>query len=90
MTSLIPVKISWINPIDVTVGRRVASVTLLFERTVLMEKLIKDINMMKRYIPQNTYRTLMGQIKAGDVNGATVGVERLKRRYLQKESRGAV
>lgn len=50
-----------------------------------MNEVIKDLNMIKAYIPQNTYRTIQGQIKAGDVNGARVGVERMKKRLTAKE-----
>lgn len=45
-----------------------------------MNDVIKELNMIKRKIPQNTYRTIMGQIKVEDVNGARVGVERIKKR----------
>ena len=45
-----------------------------------MNELIKELNTIKPYIPQNTYRTIQGQIKSGNVNGARVGVERLKKR----------
>lgn len=50
-----------------------------------MNELIKDLNIIKPYIPQNTYRTIQGQIKAGDVNGARVGVERMKKKLSAKE-----
>lgn len=45
-----------------------------------MNELIKELNTIKPYIPQNIYRTIQGQIKAGDVNGARVGVERMKKK----------
>ena len=50
-----------------------------------MNELIKDLNTIKPYISQNTYRTVQGQIKAGDVNGASVGVERMKKKISAKE-----
>lgn len=50
-----------------------------------MNDVIKELNTIKSYIPQNTYRTIQGQIKAGDVNGARVGVERMKKKLSAKE-----
>ncbi len=46
--------------------------------------LIKELNMIKYHIPQQTYRTILGQMRAGDLGGASIGIERLKRR-LAKE-----
>lgn len=46
---------------------------------------IKELNMIKTHITANTYRTILGQIKAGDMGGATVGINRLKRK-LSKEA----
>lgn len=34
---------------------------------------------LKNKIPRNTYKTILGQLKAGDVKGASVGIERLKK-----------
>lgn len=45
---------------------------------------IKELNAIKHRIPENTYRTIVGQIHAGDLGGATVGINRLKKR-LQRE-----
>lgn len=45
---------------------------------------IKELNAIKNRIHENTYRTIRGQINAGDIGGATVGINRLKKR-LQKE-----
>lgn len=50
-----------------------------------MNDVIKELNTIKAHIPQNTYRTIQGQIKAGDVNGARVGVERMKKKLSAKE-----
>lgn len=47
----------------------------------------RDLETLKWKIPHQTYRTIIGQIKAGDVGGATVGVERLKRRIAREEAR---
>lgn len=33
---------------------------------------------LKNKIPRNTYKTILGQIKAGDIKGASIGIERLK------------
>ena len=51
-----------------------------------MNDVIKELNTIKSYIPLNTYRTIQGQIKAGDVNGARVGVERMKKKLSVKEN----
>ena len=48
-------------------------------------QIIMELVKLKKEIPRQTYRTIMGQLKAGDVNGAKVGIERLKR----KLSKGA-
>lgn len=50
-----------------------------------MNEVKKELNLIKKYIPQNTYRTILGQLKAGDVEGARVGVERMKKRLNAKE-----
>ena len=49
----------------------------------------KDLEALKWKIPHQTYRTIVGQIKAGDIGGATVGIERLKRRIAREEARDA-
>jgi hypothetical protein len=48
-----------------------------------MNEAIKELNTIKARIPQQTYRTIIGQMRAGDLGGATVGIERLKK--LAKE-----
>lgn len=45
---------------------------------------IKELNAIKHRIPENTYRTILGQVHAGDLGGATVGINRLKK-ILQRE-----
>lgn len=50
------------------------------------QELIKELNTIKARIPQQTYRTIIGQMKAGDVGGATVGIERLKRKFAKEDS----
>lgn len=49
-----------------------------------MEEAIRELNIIKPRIPQQTYRTIRGQIQAGDVGGATVGIKRLKKK-IEKE-----
>lgn len=51
------------------------------------QELIKELNTIKARIPQQTYRTIIGQMHAGDLGGATVGVERLKRRLEREDGR---
>ncbi len=51
------------------------------------QELIKELNIIKARIPQQTYRTIIGQMHAGDLGGATVGVERLKRRLAREDGR---
>ena len=46
----------------------------------MTERLIQELNMIKHQIPWQTYKTIIGQIKAGDLNGAQVGIRRLRRR----------
>jgi len=53
-----------------------------------MNEVIKELNTIKGKIPQQTYKTIIGQIKAGDVGGAKVGVERLKHRLTKEEADG--
>ena len=50
------------------------------------EKLIKEVKMIKHKIPLQTYKTLIGQIRAGDLNGAEVGIGRLKRKIARREA----
>lgn len=50
------------------------------------QELIKELNTIRARIPQQTYRTIIGQMKAGDVGGATVGIERLKRKIAKEDS----
>ena len=50
------------------------------------ERLIKELNMIKRQIPWQTYKTIIGQINAGDTGGAKVGIDRLKRKIAKGAS----
>lgn len=40
--------------------------------------LFYELNRLKGKIPYNTYRTILGQINAGDTRGAETGIKRLK------------
>lgn len=46
---------------------------------------VKELNAIKHRIPENTYRTILGQVHAGDLGGATVGINRLKKRLQREE-----
>lgn len=45
-----------------------------------MMELKKELDGIKKHIPQNTYRTILGQMKAGQTEAARVGISRLKKR----------
>lgn len=45
--------------------------------------LIQELNEIKEKIPLQTYRTIIGQMRSGDLNGATVGIDRLKRKLAR-------
>lgn len=47
----------------------------------------KELKTLKGQIPWMTYRTIVGQIKAGDTAGASVGIERLKRKLAKEAAR---
>lgn len=49
-------------------------------------EIFRELTVIKPKIPQQTYKTIIGQIRAGDIGGATVGVERLKRRIAREEA----
>lgn len=48
--------------------------------TTAMERL----NKIKGKIKWNTYRTIVGQIRSGNVEGAMVGIERLENKLSQE------
>lgn len=50
------------------------------------ERLIKEVNTIKHKIPWQTYKSILGQIRKGDLDGAAVGIGRLKRRIARKEA----
>ncbi len=39
---------------------------------------------IKNQIPVNTYRTILGQIRSGDVKGAQTGIRRMKEKLGRK------
>lgn len=43
-------------------------------------QIVMELVKLKKEIPRQTYRTIFGQIKSGDVQGAEVGIQRLKRK----------
>uniref|UniRef100_UPI004056CA44 hypothetical protein n=1 Tax=Agathobacter sp. TaxID=2021311 RepID=UPI004056CA44 len=45
-----------------------------------MHSVVKELNEIKSKISPQIYRTIMGQIRAGDMRGASVGIERLKQK----------
>jgi hypothetical protein len=45
-----------------------------------MEELMKELNSIKKYIPYNTYRTIKGQMKSGNMAAARTGINRIKKR----------
>lgn len=48
-----------------------------------MEAAIKRLNHLKHHIPFNTYRTIKGQIKSGNLNAALIGIERLEKKLTK-------
>lgn len=50
------------------------------------EEIKREVMRLKDKIPYPTYKTLLGQIEAGDLHGAYVGISRLKRRLARKEA----
>ena len=45
-----------------------------------MKELKKELDNIRKHIPYNTYKTILGQMKAGQVEAARVGIERIKKR----------
>ena len=45
-----------------------------------MKELMKELNSIKKYIPYNTFRTIKGQIKSGNVDAARTGINRIKKK----------
>ena len=53
----------------------------------MKQELSKELNTKKARIPQQSYHTIICQMHAGDLGGATVGVERLKRRLAREDGK---
>jgi len=52
-----------------------------------MKKVImQDLIDIKYKIPKQTYLTIVGQMRAGDFEGAAKGVARLKKRIARREA----
>ena len=51
----------------------------------IMGDLTMELKKIKPHIPEQTYRTIVGQIRSGDMGGATVGIYRIKKR-IEKEA----
>lgn len=51
-----------------------------------MTEIRKELETIKKDIPANTYRTIIGQIKAGNEDAARVGIERIKRRVSHENT----
>lgn len=45
-----------------------------------MKELKKELDGIRKHIPYNTYKTILGQMKAGQMEAARVGIERIKKR----------
>lgn len=43
-----------------------------------MSDIRTELEDIKKYIPVNTYKTIIGQIRAGHKDAAKVGIERIK------------
>ncbi len=50
-----------------------------------MKNTMQELNKIKMQIPKQTYKTILGQMRAGDMEGAKVGITRLKKK-LEREA----
>lgn len=46
-----------------------------------------ELHSLKRKIPRNTYKTILGQFNAGDVKGAETGIKRIKEKLRGDKNR---
>ncbi len=53
-----------------------------------MYEVLKELKGYKHKMPLNTYRTLKGQVLAGDVAGAKRGLEKIKQKTRGGEDNG--
>ena len=51
-----------------------------------MQATMRELRSIKRRIPIGVYRTILGQIYAGDIGGASVGIERIKRKLAKEDA----
>lgn len=45
-----------------------------------MNEVKRELEGIRKEIPYNTYKTILGQMKAGQIEAARVGIERLKKK----------
>lgn len=57
-----------------------ASAFPLYGKETAMTDIRTELETIKKHIPENTYKTIKGQIKAGQEEAARVGIMRIKRR----------
>lgn len=55
--------------------------------TVNVNRTFRELRSLKEKIPKNTYQSIKGQILSGNVEGANIGIYRIKRE-LVKEAAG--
>jgi len=51
-------------------------------------KIYKELQAIRDRIPRNTYKTILGQLRAGDMIGAAMGVKRLQRQLARADKEG--
>ena len=51
-----------------------------------MNEAIKELNAIKARIPQQTYRTIIGQMRAGDLGGARIVKKRIKKKLAKEDA----
>ena len=59
---------------NAAVIRRAVAYTARIHKGDAMKELMKELNSIKKYIPYNTFRTIKGQIKSGNVDAARTGI----------------
>lgn len=51
-------------------------------------KIYQELQKIRDRIPRNTYKTILGQLRAGDMIGAAMGVKRLQRQLARADEKG--
>ena len=51
-------------------------------------KIYQELQRIRDRIPRNTYKTILGQLRAGDMIGAAMGVKRLQRQIAKADKEG--